>query len=102
MKEIIQCFDDSSLFSGLETEYLQRKYYKECLNLLVSSSMHIIIFIHRSLFSKEPVERVIGSYQKEVNGKLVEVKDCSYDIPLLQSLQCLMRTDIVREQVLVS
>lgn len=45
------------------------------------------------------MERVLGRYHHEVNGKIVEVKDCSYDIPLLESLQCLLKTNIVRDQV---
>ena len=46
-----------------------------------------------------PEERVLGQHQEELNGKLVTVKDVCYDIPLLKSLQALLRTDVVREQV---
>lgn len=38
MADILQCFEGPSLFAGLETPYLQHKYYKEYLNLLVSQS----------------------------------------------------------------
>ena len=48
---------------------------------------------------QEPVERVLGHHYEEINGKLKEVSDCCYDIPLLHSLQCLLRMDLVREQV---
>ena len=33
------------------------------------------------------------------NGKLQKVSDYSYEIPLLESLQCLLKTDIIQEQV---
>ena len=52
-------------------------------------------------FMQEPEERVLGRHHEEVNGKLKEVSDCCYCIPLLESLQCLLRTDVVREQVCV-
>ena len=35
----------------------------------------------------------------EKNGKLQVVTDCCYEVPLLESLQCLLKTDIVKEQV---
>ena len=52
-------------------------------------------------FMQEPAERVLGRHYEEVNGKLENVSDCCYDIPLLESLQCLLMTDVVREQVCV-
>ena len=36
---------------------------------------------------------------EEVNGKLKEISDCCHDIPFLESLQCLLQMDLVREQV---
>lgn len=35
MEDILKCFDNPSLFDGLETQYFQRKYYKEHFHLLV-------------------------------------------------------------------
>ena len=52
------------------------------------------------MYLQEPEERLLGRHYEEVNGKL-EIIDVGYKIPLLQSLQCLLRTD-VREQVHVS
>ena len=47
------------------------------------------------------MERVLGEYQEEVNGKMITVRDCCYDVPLLKSVQALLQTDVVREQVYV-
>ena len=37
---------------------------------------------------------------EDKNGKATEVVDCCYDVPLLESLQFLLRTEAVREQVI--
>ncbi len=50
---------------------------------------------------KEPAERVLGRHHEQINGKMKEVCDSCYDIPLFDSLQCLLQTDIVREQVYI-
>lgn len=36
LEDVLECFNNSFPFDGLESEYFQRKYYKENLNLLVS------------------------------------------------------------------
>lgn len=36
MEEILKCCDGPSIFDDLETQYSQRKYYKQNFNLLVS------------------------------------------------------------------
>jgi len=45
------------------------------------------------------VERVLGRSFATKNGQTVEVIDCCYDIPLLRSLQCILQTEAVQEQV---
>ena len=42
---------------------------------------------------------MLGRYLGEKNGKSVEVVGCCYDISLLDSLQALLRMDVVRDQV---
>lgn len=42
---------------------------------------------------------VFGRQLTESNGKAVEMVDCCYDVPLHESLQTLLRMDIVRDQV---
>lgn len=42
---------------------------------------------------------MLGRRYELKNGKSVEVVDCCYDIPLLKSLQLLLATDVVHEQV---
>ena len=37
--------------------------------------------------------------RSEKNGKLQVITDCCYEIPLLESLQCLLKTEIITEQV---
>ena len=36
VENVMECFDDSTPFDGLETEYLQHKYYKEHFHFVVS------------------------------------------------------------------
>lgn len=48
---------------------------------------------------KPPVERVLGRYYQTKNGLAVEVCDRCYDVPLLSSLQALLRCADVRDQV---
>ena len=38
---------------------------------------------------------MLGCSLGEKNGKSVEIKDCCYDVPLLQSL---LKMDVVRDQ----
>ena len=45
------------------------------------------------------MERVLGRHLEERNGKAVEVVDRCYDVPLLESLQSLLQTESVRDQV---
>lgn len=40
MEEILECCDGPGPFDGLETQYYQRKYYKEHFNLLVSDMVY--------------------------------------------------------------
>lgn len=40
---------------------------------------------------------MLGRSLGEKNGKSVEIKDCCY-VPLLQSLQALLKMDVVRGQ----
>lgn len=42
---------------------------------------------------------MLGRHIAEKSGKAVEVVDCCYDIPLHDSLQALLRMDVVRAQV---
>ena len=44
LTEMLECLDESipSPFDGLETEYLQHKYYKENYNLLVRHKLILI------------------------------------------------------------
>ena len=42
---------------------------------------------------------MLGRQLTESNGKAVEIVDCCYDVPLHESLQALLRMDIVRDQV---
>ena len=43
--------------------------------------------------------RVLGRSFATKNDQTVEVIDCCYDIPLLESLQCILQTEAVQEQV---
>ena len=45
------------------------------------------------------MERVLGRHYELKNGKTVEVVDRCYDVPLLESLQCLLSCSVVQEQV---
>ena len=90
----------SSPFDGLETQYLQHKYYQENFNYVVSINVpkpfygftYFVFYLVGSC-------RVLGRHLVEVNGQAVEVKDCCYDVPLHESLQALLRMDIVHDQV---
>ena len=58
-----------------------------------------MVYFNSSLQFKEQTERVLGRYYTEKNGKLKETTDCSYEIPLLKSLQHLLNIEVIREQV---
>ena len=42
---------------------------------------------------------MLGRYLTEKSGKSVEVVDCCYYIPLHDSLQAMLRMDVVRDEV---
>lgn len=42
---------------------------------------------------------MLGRYLTQKNGKSVEVVDCCYYIPLHDSLQAMLRMDVVRDEV---
>ena len=44
LDDIMQCFNDSSPFDGLETQYFQEKYYRQHFNLLVSLFEHVCLW----------------------------------------------------------
>lgn len=48
-----------------------------------------------------PFERVLGRAYKLAprSGSMIEVRDYCYDIPLLSSIQALLKCDDVRDQV---
>lgn len=50
-------------------------------------------------FIKNPIERVLGESECVINGRTVKKQDCCYDIPLLDSLQCQLRSETIRDQV---
>lgn len=48
-----------------------------------------------------PTERVLGRrYKRTSSGSMIEVRDCCYDIPLLDSLQSLLKCESIVTQVL--
>ena len=48
-----------------------------------------------------PIERVLGrQYKRTASGKMIEARDCCYDVPLLDSLQSLLKCKSVVQQVL--
>ena len=50
-------------------------------------------------FTKNPTERVLGESVCVANGRIVRKRDYCFDIPLLDSLQCQLRSDTIRVQV---
>ena len=99
---ILECVDDfATPLDGLETEYRQTQFYKEHFHYIVGYKINITINIMtRSL--QEPNERLLGRYMREKNGKYEEVKECCYEISLIDSLQRLLCMDTIREQVLAN
>lgn len=90
--DILDELDVSFPFDSPETEYLECKYCKENCNLLVRLWFSFNVVNVMYVF---PLECVLGRHYNEVNGKLKEVSDCCYDITLLDSIQCVLRMDIV-------
>ena len=64
-----------------------------------SKRVSLLFNFHTLNIMQVPREFVLHTEHRVMNGKLVQHKDCYYGISLLESLQSLLRTDIVREQV---
>ena len=106
--ELIQahCDNDIKPFYGLETEYLQHKYFKEKLNLLVCVVFCLSVCgINETvnLYLQVPEERKLGQSlrRRKVKGKskLKLCWDYAYDIPLLSSLRSFLSNRQVLEEV---
>ena len=52
-----------------------------------------------SIAIQEPIERVLGRRSELVNGRVVDISDCCYEVDLLASLQQQPSTRTVLEQV---
>ena len=120
---IERCFNKEEItkpFAGLESGYMQKKYFKEEMNMLVChiigftstcmynlrTSLIIVIVCHHLSYDhylQEPVERNLGQTlrQKKVKGqaRMKLCSDCAYDVPLLMSLKNLLSNKDILEDV---
>ena len=55
--------------------------------------------IHQKLHVQEPLERVLGNRMVQKGSTMKKEVDTYYEIPLFQSIQCLLKMDTVRNQV---
>jgi len=98
LQEYLSSVPNSQPFIGLETEYLQTKYFKEHFQLLVTKCS--IVCQHFTYNFQEPVERLLGKESlPDSDGIQHDYHHYCYDIPLLTSLQLLLKNKEVQAQV---
>ena len=122
LDEIEQIFMSPTIrnpFQQLETRYQQDKFFQEHFNYIVSITAHTCtharvrmrthyVYSHKYIISllyfvQPPTERVLGrKYKRTLSGTITEARDCCYDVPLLDSLQCLLKCKSIVQQVLAS
>ena len=106
LQDVVECLSDINSFTGLESTYQQSQYYTKHFHLLVINYYNIIVDLWciiilklNLFFTKNPTEHVLGESECVANGRTVRKRDHCYDIPLLDSLQCQLRSDTIRDQV---
>ena len=66
--------------------------------ILLTVAIYCNILHLAPLYIQEPVERILGRSEL-VNGRVVDISDCCYEVDLLVSLQQQLSTRTVLEQV---
>lgn len=73
-------------------------YMHACLHACVS--VYALFLIVSCIHTQPPIEKVLGQdFRLTPSGAMREVKDCFYYIPLLSSLQAMLKHKEIRDQV---
>lgn len=109
LSEVLSPFSTPDIcnpFTGLESLCNQEKFFQDNFNYVVRIYTYREVDVsikHACTRMQPPIERVLGrNYQLAPrSGSMKEVCDCCYDVPLLSSLQALLKCSDVRDQVYI-
>lgn len=89
-QDVVECLSDINPFTGVPAVPILHRTFRS--KLLLHENVIQNPILHN-------IERILGESECIANGRTVKKQDYCYDIPLLDTLQCQLRSETIRDQV---